>query len=295
MSDAPSGGEPRRSLLERLSTLLLRAPDDREQLLSLLRGAHERELLDDDALSMIEGVLQVAELCAGDIMVPRARMDVIDIAQTPAQFLPQVISTARSRFPVIDGDLDNVLGTLHAKSLLRLFGAEPPPLRALLRPAVFIPESKRLNVLLREFRATRSHLAIVVDEYGSVAGLVTIEDVLEQIVGEIRDEFDAEPSADAITPAGEGHDGPRFRLRADTEIEAFNRHFGTHLSQQELDTIGGLLTAQLGRVPRRGDLVTLEGFRFEVLRADARQAHLLLAERLSTAIAAAAAAVDAGR
>jgi magnesium and cobalt transporter len=222
-------------------------------------------------------------------------MDVIDIAQEPAQFLPQVIRTARSRFPVIDGELDKVLGTLHAKSLLRLFGPEPPPLRALLRPAVFIPESKRLNVLLREFRATRSHLAIVVDEYGSVAGLVTIEDVLEQIVGEIHDEFDAEPKADAITPAGDGHEGPRFRLRADTEIEVFNRHFGTHLSDEELDTIGGLLTAQLGRVPRRGDTVTLEGLRIEVLRADARQAHLLLAERLSTATADATAVVDAGR
>jgi magnesium and cobalt transporter len=283
MSDAPSGAEPRRSLLERLSTLLLRAPDDREQLLTLLRGAHERELLDDDALSMIEGVLQVAELCAGDIMVPRARMDVIDIAQEPAQFLPQVIRTARSRFPVIDGDLDKVLGTLHAKSLLRLFSPEPPPLRALLRPAVFIPESKRLNVLLREFRANRSHLAIVVDEYGSVAGLVTIEDVLEQIVGDIEDEHDLAPDADDVVRIEPGPSGPRWRVRAKTSIETVNAQIGVGLASDEHDTFGGLVAQAFGRLPRRGDQVEFDGLRVRVLRTDARTLRLLQVERLPDA------------
>lgn len=279
MTDASSGGEPRRSLLERLSALLLRAPEDREQLLALLRGAHERELLDDDALSMIEGVLQVAELTAVDVMVPRARMHVIDAAQAPAEFLPQVIGSGHSRFPVVDGDIDNVIGVLHAKKLLRLGGAEPLPLRQLLRPAFFIPESKRLNVLLREFRALRTHLAIVVDEYGAVAGLVTIEDVLELIVGDIEDEFDDRDSGDGIEAIDAGGRGLRLRLSARVPIEVFNRRVGANLPEDGVDTLGGLVTAELGRVPRRGDQATIDGWRFEVLRADARQAHLLQAER----------------
>ncbi|MEK9720931.1 MAG: CBS domain-containing protein, partial [Quisquiliibacterium sp.] len=171
MSEPPSSSEPRRSLLERLSALLLRAPEDREQLLALLRAAHDRDLLDADALSMIEGVLQVAELAVRDIMVPRAQMDVIDVGESREQFMPKVITTAHSRFPVIEGERDNVIGILHAKDLLRLYADDPPELRDLLRGAVFIPESKRLNVLLRDFRANRNHIAMVVDEYGGVAGL----------------------------------------------------------------------------------------------------------------------------
>jgi magnesium and cobalt transporter len=281
MTDVSSGSEPRRSLLERLSALLLRAPEDREQLLALLRGAHERELLDDDALSMIEGVLQVAELSAGDVMVPRARMHVIDAAQAPAEFLPQVIGSGHSRFPVIDGDIDNVIGVLHAKKLLRLGGNQSLPLRQLLQPAFFIPESKRLNVLLREFRALRTHLAIVVDEYGAVAGLITIEDVLELIVGDIEDEFDDRETGDGIEP---GAHGARLRLSARVPIEAFNRRVGAQLPEDSFDTLGGLVTAELGHVPRRGDLATIGGWRFEVLRADARQAHLLQAEREEPAV-----------
>jgi magnesium and cobalt transporter len=289
MTDASSGIEPRRSLLERLSALLLRAPEDREQLLGLLRGAHDRELLDDDALSMIEGVLQVAELSARDIMVPRARMDVIDVSQAPAEFLPRVIAAGHSRFPVVDGDLDNVIGVLHAKSLLQLGGAAPPPLRQLVRPAVFIPESKPLNVLLRDFRASHTHLAIVVDEYGAVSGLITIEDVLEQIVGDIEDEFDEAEVADEIVTAGAGAHGPRYRLRAMTPIETFNRRFDVRLPDDAFDTVGGLVTAQLGHVPQRGDEALIGEWRFEVLRADARQAHLLQAERLPRAATEAAA------
>jgi magnesium and cobalt transporter len=194
------------SLLERLSALLMREPEDREQLLKLLHSAFARNLLDGDALSMIEGALQVSEMQVRDIMVPRAQMDMIDVSETPDKFIPHVIATAHSRFPVIDKNRDDVIGVLLAKDLLRYYaGEEEFKVRDMLRPAVFVPESKRLNVLLREFRANRNHMAIVVDEYGGVAGLVTIEDVLEQIVGEIEDEYDfddSEERGEAITIGG---------------------------------------------------------------------------------------------
>lgn len=279
MSDESSGGEPRRSLFERLSALLLRAPEDREQLLTLLREAHGRDLLDADALSMIEGVLQVSDLAARDIMVPRAQLDVIDVGQTPAQFLPKVIATGHSRFPVVEGERDNVIGILHAKDLLRLFSEDPPDLRDLLRPPVFIPESKRLNVLLRDFRANRNHVAMVVDEYGGVAGLITIEDVLEQIVGDIEDEFDFDEEIDHVVAVDPEADEARYRIRGIADIGQVNRMLGAQLPETEFDTIGGLIADHFGRVPRRGDHVTLGGIRFEVLRADARQVQLLLAHR----------------
>ncbi len=283
MAEPPPGSEPKRSLLERLSALLLRAPEDRVQLLALLRESHDRELLDADALSMIEGVLQVSELAARDIMVARAQMDVIDVAKAPEDSLPHVIETAHSRFPVIEGERDNVIGILHAKDLLRLYTPDPPELRDLLRPAVFIPESKRLNVLLRDFRANRNHIAIVVDEYGGVAGLITIEDVLEQIVGDIEDEFDFDEESDHIVATEPGAAGERHRVRGIATIEQFNRMFGTSFSDEDFDTVGGLITEHFGRVPRRGDSVVLEGVRFDVLRADGRQVQLLLAERVPPA------------
>jgi len=189
----------RPSLFERLSALILREPEDRAQLLALLRSAYQRSLLDADALTMIEGALTVSEMPVRDIMIPRAQMDVIDIHQRVEDFIPQVISTAHSRFPVIDQNRDDVIGILLAKDLLRHYaGEEEFNVREMLRPAVFVPESKRLNVLLREFRASRNHMAIVVDEYGGVAGLVTIEDVLEQIVGDIEDEYDFDEASDNI-------------------------------------------------------------------------------------------------
>jgi magnesium and cobalt transporter len=286
MAEPPPGSEPKRSLLERLSALLLRAPEDREQLLALLRESHDRDLLDADALSMIEGVMQVSELAARDIMVARAQMDVIDVGRSPEESLPQVIQTAHSRFPVIEGERDNVIGILHAKDLLRLYTPDPPELRDLLRPAVFIPESKRLNVLLRDFRANRNHIAIVVDEYGGVAGLITIEDVLEQIVGDIEDEFDFDEESDHIVAAEPGPAGERYRVRGIATIEQFNRMFGTKFSDEDFDTVGGLITEHFGRVPRRGDSVALEGIRFDVLRADGRQVQLLMAERVPAAGAA---------
>ena len=203
------------SLLERLSALLMREPEDREQLVALLHSAFERNLLDGDALSMIEGALQVSEMQVRDIMVPRAQVDVIDVNETPDKFIPHVIATAHSRFPVIDKNRDDVIGILLAKDLLRYYaGEEEFKVRDMLRPAVFVPESKRLNVLLREFRASRNHMAIVADEYGGVAGLVTIEDVLEQIVGEIEDEYDFDEASDNILLESSG----RYRVKALTQI-----------------------------------------------------------------------------
>ena len=280
MRQANSNSEHKRTLFERLTALLVRAPDTREQLLELLRQSHDRTLLDADALSMIEGVMQVADLSARDIMVPRAQMDVIDIAEPPEQFIPKVIATAHSRFPVIEGERDNIIGILHAKDLLRLSTDEKPDVRALLRPTVFIPEAKRLNVLLRDFRVNRHHLACVVDEYGGIAGLITIEDVLEQIVGDIEDEFDFDEASDHVVAIEPGENGPRYRVRGITEITQFNEAFNTSFSDADFDTVAGLVTDQFGRVPRRGEHVALSGIQFEVLRADARQVHLLLVERL---------------
>ena len=224
MSGPHSGIEHRRPLIDRLAALLLRVPEDRAQLMAIMRQAHERELLDADALSMIEGVLQVSELAARDIMVPRGQMDVIDISEPHEAFLPRVIETGHSRFPVVDGDRDNVLGILHAKELLRLCTDKRLEVRDLLRPAVFIPESQRLNVLLRDFRGNRVHLAIVVDEYGGTAGLITIEDVLEQIVGDIEDEFDFDEESDHIVRIEPGEHGPRYRLRAITRVSFGGRY-----------------------------------------------------------------------
>ncbi len=269
-----------RPLIERLKSLLNRVPDDRSQLLGVLRKAHERDLIDADAVSMIEGVLQVSELSARDIMVPRSQVDVIDITQPFEQFLEHVITTAHSRFPVVEGDRDNVLGILHAKELLRLVADADTDVRDLLRPPVFVPESKALNVLLRDFRANRNHLAIVVDEYGGVAGLVTIEDVLEQIVGDIEDEFDFDEESDHIIAVERILGDQRYRVRAITEIAQFNHVLGTQLADDDFDTIGGLVTEKLGRVPRRGETVEFAGLRFEVLRADARQVQLLLVTRI---------------
>jgi len=263
--------------MERLSSLLMREPEDRDHLVELLHGAYERNLLDADALSMIEGVLQVSEMQVRDVMIPRPQMDVIDISESPDKFVPFVIQTAHSRFPVIeDDDKDNVLGILLAKDLLRYYaGEEEFNVREMLRPAVFIPESKRLNVLLREFRANRNHIAIVVDEYGGVAGLITIEDVLEQIVGEIEDEYDYDESEDNILQDRTG----RYRVKAGTEIADFNEHLGTHFSDEEFDTVGGLVVSYFGRLPKRGEQVTFDGLTFHVLRADSRRLHALLVEK----------------
>jgi magnesium and cobalt transporter len=266
----------RPSLLERLSSLLMREPGDREQLVHLLRSAYSRNLLDADALSMIEGALTVSEMQVRDIMVPRAQVDFIDIHEPVEKFIPQVISTAHSRFPVIDQNRDDVIGILLAKDLLRHYASEEGfNVRELLRPAVFVPEAKRLNVLLREFRASRNHMAVVIDEYGGVAGLVTIEDVLEQIVGDIEDEYDFDEASDNILP----EPGGRYRVKALTQIADFNSAFGTKFADEAADTIGGFLIKHLGRLPKRGEAVVMDGLRFQVLRADSRRVYTLLVDR----------------
>lgn len=264
------------SLFERLSNFLLREPEDREQLLELLHGAYENHLMDADSLAMIEGVLQVSEMQVRDIMIPRSQMDVIDISESPETFIPKVIETAHSRFPVIEDNKNDVIGILLAKDLLRYYAGEDFEVRDMLRPAVFIPESKRLNILLKEFRSNRNHIAIVVDEYGGVAGMVTIEDVLEQIVGDIEDEYDYDEDEDNIIQQADG----QYRVKALTEIADFNDALGTQFSDEEYSTIGGLVVNKFGHLPKRGDQAVIENISVTVLRADSRRLHTMLVELL---------------
>ena len=275
--DDPS---PKSGWLDRLGAMLIRKPEDREQLITLLHSAFERNLLDSDALSMIEGVMQVSEMHARDIMVPRSQMDVVDISKKPEQFIPFVIEAAHSRFPVIEGSEDEIIGILLAKDLLRYYAAPDEfNIRDMLRPAVFIPESKRLNVLLKDFRSNRNHMAIVVNEYGGVAGLVTIEDVLEQIVGDIEDEYDFDEEEDNIVMEADG----RYRVKAITEIDNFNEVLGANYSNEDCDTIGGLVLSKFGRLPVRNEAVVIGQFKFTVQRADSRRLHVLKVEKLAAA------------
>jgi len=279
MSEHANDKEHQRpTLLERLSAFLIREPEDREELLALLHGAFERKLLDADALSIIEGALQVSEMTVRDIMIPRSQMDVVSIDDEPEQFIPFVMETRHSRFPVVGENKDDVVGILLAKELLNYYAnPESFNLRDTLRPAVFVPESKRLNVLLRDFRANRNHIAIVVDEYGGVSGLVTIEDVLEQIVGDIEDEYDFDEAEDNIIPEA----GARYRVKAQTEIAAFNEALGAQFSDEDFHTIGGLVLQAFGRLPKRGEATTIGNFRFKVVRADSRRIYTLQVERLA--------------
>ncbi|QLI80951.1 CBS domain-containing protein [Chitinibacter fontanus] len=269
MDDVPSPSlKP--SWLERLTHFLLREPENRGELVEIMHSAFERHLLDADALGMIEGVLNVGDMQVRDVMVPRSQMDVIDINDTPAEFIPRVIETAHSRFPVIDGSKDNVVGILLAKDLLRYYAEDVEfNVRDMLRPVVYIPEAKRLNVLLKDFRNNRNHMAIVVDEYGGVAGLVTIEDVMEQIVGDIEDEFDEDDDEDQIIPDRRGN----WRVKGETEISDLNETIGSHFSDKEVDTVAGLVTLAFGCVPKRGEETIIDGYHFLVLRADSRRVH----------------------
>lgn len=248
-------------------------PRDRAELTDDLREAGGRGLIDADALTMIEGVLGVADLQVRDIMVPRSQMVVLDRNDTPEKVLPVIVESGHSRFPVIGEDRDQVVGLLLAKDLLRYFsegGRDNFDMRDLLRPTVFVPESKRLNVLLKEFRVSRNHMAVVVDEYGGVSGLVTIEDVIEEIVGDIADEYDIEEDQ-TIRRESER----QFAVHALARIEDFNEYFGTSFSDEEFDTIGGLVMHQFGRLPKRGEAVTIGGIEFKVLRSDRRRIDLL--------------------
>lgn len=271
--DRTGNARPRYTWLERLRRRVSDAPRDRDQLVDLLREAQRRNLLDADALGMIEAVLQVSEMQVRDIMIPRAQMVVVERDEAPENILPRIIDSGHSRFPVIGGNRDEVIGILLAKDMLRHFVGNSRhafSLRDTLRPAVFIPESKRLNMLLKEFRASRNHMAIVVDEYSGVAGLVTIEDVLEQIVGDIGDEHDVDEARFILK-----HSESSYTVKALTPIEDFNEFFDARLSDEEFDTIGGLVTNAFGYLPRRGESITLGDYRFQVLRADNRRVHLL--------------------
>ena len=259
--------------LRRLAESITGEPRDLEQLSDVLEDARDRGLIDADVLAMLEGVLQVSEIQVRDVMVPRSQMVVVHRDDPPEKILPVVIESGHSRFPVVGEDRDEVTGILLAKDLLRYFAQEDSSsfdIRECLRPAVFIPESKRLNVLLKEFRVSHNHMAIVVDEYGGVSGLLTIEDVLEQIVGDIGDEYDVDE--------GEGirREGERiYSVPALTRIDEFNDTFGTRFSDEEYDTIGGLVLHELGRMPRRGEAVEIGGLELKVQRADRRRIETL--------------------
>jgi magnesium and cobalt transporter len=262
-----------RPWFERLRQALTGEPRDREDLLELLQDARDRNLFDTDALAMLEGVLQVADMQARDIMIPRAQMVALEKNADLRTALGVVVESGHSRFPVVGDSRDEVVGIVLAKDLLEHFLENPEGpfnLREYLRPALFVPESMRLNVLLKNFRASRNHMAIVADEYGGTAGLVTIEDVLEQIVGEIDDEYDVEDEARILK-----HTDKRYTVKALTPIEDFNEYFGTAFTGEEYATVGGLVTHAFGHLPKRGEKILLGNLRFKVLRADSRRLHLL--------------------
>jgi magnesium and cobalt transporter len=274
--DQPESNQGLGRWLKRLTHAMGAEPRDREELLELFEQARERGLFDADAEEMLSGVLDVAEMQVRDIMVPRPHMVVLERDARPEALLPVIIESGHSRYPVIGEDRDEIVGTLLAKDLLRHF-AHPEAqfsIRDYMRPPAFVPESKRLNVMLRDFRASHNHMAIVVDEYGGVSGLVTIEDVIEQIVGEIDDEHDVEE--DTFIHA---ESDSRFIVKALTPIEDFNEYFGTRFSDEAYDTIGGLVMHQLGRLPRRGEVLDYEGFRFKVQRASRRRIDVLQVTR----------------
>jgi magnesium and cobalt transporter len=252
-----------RSLFVRLVEFISPGPDSTAELIATLAEAEHRELIEPESRVMLEGVIRMAGMTAGDVMVAVRRMDLIDINAPYDELLAQVIDTGHSRFPVFDDSRDNIIGILMAKDLLKLQRAPELNLRTLLRTPVFVPESKGLNELLREFRSNRSHLAIVIDEFGKTAGLITIEDVLEEIVGEIEDEFDDEDTPSSIFTLADGSQ----RVAGDASISSVNEAFATELPMDEFDTIGGLVAQELGRVPRRGEFVDVGGLRFAVMLA----------------------------
>ena len=281
-SRSSSNGNPK-TWLERLGNAFAGGePRDRESLVELLRQSQQRGVLDPDSLSMIEGVLHVSELQARDIMIPRSQVAVLQRTSDVWELVPTIVETGYSRFPVTGETRDDVIGILIAKDLLPYLGKDGQrefKIRELLRPALFIPESKRLDALLRLFQESRNHMAVVVDEYGGLAGIVTMEDVIEQIVGEIDDEHDFDEDSYILDRSEDG----RVIVKALTPIDAFNEFFNTDFSDEEFDTIGGLLANRFGHVPRRGESIQLADYRFEVVRADSRRVHLLAVTRTPAA------------
>ncbi len=271
--DSVEKKSPRRGVRGWLSDMFSEAPDDVAALLKVLQDATERQLIDVDALNIIVGALHVADMHARDIMIPRSALVVVHEDQQPAELLPLVIDSKHSRFPVVGDDVDDIKGILHAKDLLSLVlegDGQRFDIKDFIRPAAVIPESKRLNVLLEEFRANRNHMALVVDEYGQISGAVTIEDVLEQIVGEIEDEHDVDD--DSFVKQLEPDS---FHVKANTTIEDFNEYFSLNLSDDEFDTIGGIVLQAFGHLPELGESIEVAGLKFEVLNADSRRLRLL--------------------
>ena len=270
MSEPPSSrsargtaapGADKRSFFERLVEFVMPGPDSRDELIRTLADAEQRELIEPESRIMLEGVLRMADMTAGDVMVAAPRMDLLDIDAAYDEVLHAVIATAHSRFPVFEGSRENIIGILMAKDLLKLQRAPELNLRTLLRPAVFVPESKGLNELLRDFRSNRNHLAIVIDEFGNTAGLITIEDVLEEIVGEIEDEFDEKDGESGVYTLADGSQ----RVAGDATIAAVNAAFSVALPDADFDTIGGLVAHEHGLVPRRGETVSIAGLDFNVM------------------------------
>jgi magnesium and cobalt transporter len=281
MSEDRSTEPEEKSWLEKISQAFSSEPKSREDLLEVLKVAENNEVIDRDALNIITGAMQVSALQVREIMIPRTQMSVIKAEQPLGELLPQIINTAHSRYPVIGESIDDILGILLAKDLLPQIvknDADAFDITPLLRPVTVVPESKRLNVLLREFREKRNHMAIVIDEYGGVAGLVTIEDVLEEIVGEIEDEHDVQP--DTFIKKMSDND---YIVKALTTIEDFNNQFKANFSDEEFDTIGGIILQQFGHLPRRNEATTINGFEFKVLNADSRQVHLLRVSEVGAA------------
>ena len=270
MADAENGGSTK-GWLDRIYSIFTGEPQNQKQLLDLLKNLQKHELLGADEFTMIEGVLQVDDMQVRDIMIPRGQMIVLDHEDTLPDIIEKITASGHSRFPVIDDDKDDVVGILLAKDLLHLSLDQSRhfEINEYIRPASFIPESKRLNVLLKDFRLNRNHMAMVVDEYGGVSGLITIEDVLEQIVGKIDDEHDEDEEVD-IQP----HGSNRYSVRALTPLPEFNDYFDTDFESETVETIGGYLLRQIGHLPERGESVTVDNLTFKVLNADSRQVHL---------------------
>ncbi len=273
MDDTPS----KPNFFERMISRLSGEPDSAEDVVSLLRQAHGQEVFDADTLLRLEKVLDFVDLEVRDAMMTRSQMNVIKENDSIERIIAYIVETAHSRFPVIGEDKDEVLGILHAKDLLKyMLAPEQFQLQAVLRPAAFVPEGKSLNSLLKEFREQRNHMAIVVDEYGGVSGLITFEDIIEQIIGDIDDEFDEDESADNIFAVS----AERWRIKAVTEIDDINAFFGTDYSDEEVDTVGGLVIQELGHLPVRGEKVVVGPLQFTVARADNRRLHTLMAVRV---------------
>lgn len=277
-SDPHQTNNGSKSLFSRLKSILRPAPPaDREEIRAVLEAAHDHSILDGESYAMISGALEVADKTVADIMVSRSLMDLLDINCPLNELMPIITETGHSRFPVFDGDRDNIIGVLLAKDLLLTLADNTLDIRALIRPAVFIPETKRLNELLHDFRMSRNHLAIVIDEHGGVSGMVTMEDVLEQIVGEIEDEYD-EADDKTIFRTGENS----WRAMGTTEIEDFNEFFSVHLPDDECDTLNGWLAAELGHIPRRGERYENQGLIFTVVGADGKRAKWLHVQRIAS-------------